>query len=308
MNRVREQIACSDDLVASCTQGRPVSVAILDTGISNHPDFQDRILAFRDFIYNKKQLYDDSGHGTHVAGCIGSDGRMSMGRYKGVHPKCNFIVGKVLNSEGDGSLRDMIEGFLWVLENAENYNIRIVNISVGVTEAMEPELLKKMLFLVEKAWEQNILVICAAGNSGPKPMSISPLGTGTHVITVGCHEGGYFGAREDICEKYSGRGPSPYAIKKPDLVAPGTDIISCNARFSAANRRHSTYAYIKKSGTSMSTPIVSGAAALLFQKNPQINCEEAKRRLVYSASDLGEPWTKQGWGMLNVARLLLPMP
>lgn len=308
MNRVREQIECIDELVADCTKGMPVSVAILDTGISNHPDFQNRILAFRDFIYGKNMPYDDSGHGTHVAGCIGGDGKMSMGRYKGIHPKCNFIIGKVLNSEGDGSLKDMIEGFEWILASALKYNIRVINISVGVTEAMEPELLKKMLLLVEEAWKNDILVVCAAGNSGPKPMSISPLGTGTHVITVGCHDGGYFGAREDICEKYSGRGPSPYAIKKPDLVAPGTDIISCNAKFSPANRRHHTYAYTKKSGTSMSTPIVSGAAALLFQKNPQIDCEEAKRRLAYSASDLGEPWTKQGWGMLNVKRLFVRMP
>lgn len=303
MYRVRKQIECTDEMYPQIID-EPVGVAVLDTGISNHPDFQNRIIDFRDFVHNGKKIYDDCGHGTHVAGCIGGDGRVSNGKYRGIHPKCNFIIGKVLNSEGDGNLSDMIHGFRWVLDCAEAYNICVINISVGVTSVKEPELLQAMLELVEEAWNRNILVICAAGNTGPKPMTLSPLGAGKHIITVGCHDGGYFGNRKDICESYSGRGPSKFAIKKPDLVAPGTDIISCNARYTMRNRNFRVEPYIKKSGTSMATPIVTGAAALLIQKCGRLACEEIKRRMVYSAVDLKEPWTKQGWGMVNVRRML----
>lgn len=307
MNRVRKQIECTDELLDECMKKNTMSVgvAVLDTGISDsHPDFKDRILDFRDFVQNRKRIYDDSGHGTHVAGCVGGDGRTSGGTYKGVHPKCRFLIGKVLNAEGDGNLSDMIKGFEWVLDCASRYNICVINISVGVTSTMEPELLEVMLGLVEEAWKRDILVVCAAGNSGPKPMSLSPLGTGKHIITVGCHDGGYFGDKEGNCERYSGRGPSPFAIKKPDLVAPGTDIVSCNAKYQIGSKRYYNMPYIKKSGTSMATPIVTGAAALLIQKYGRMECEEIKRRLVYSAMDLNEPWTKQGWGMLNVRRLI----
>ncbi len=302
MNRVRMQIECTDDLLPD-GKNIPVGIAVLDTGIANHPDFRNRIIDFYDFIYGKKYLYDDSGHGTHVAGCIGGDGRMSGGKYRGIHPKCNFIVGKVLNANGEGNLEDMVSGLEWILQCAERYHIRVVNISVGVTDTKEKELLKKMFELIEEAWKRNILIVCAAGNTGPKPMSVSLLGAGKHIISVGCHDGDYFKNKEGTCELYSGRGPSPFAIKKPDLVAPGTDIVSCNAAYRTGNRRNSV-PYVKKSGTSMSTPIVTGAVALLIQKYGKMECEEIKRRLVYSAIDLKEPWTKQGWGMLNVRRLL----
>ena len=134
-------------------------------------------------------------------------------------------------------------------------------------------------------------------------MSISPIGASKKIITVGCHDGGYFGERESLCEKYSGRGPSEYAIKKPDIVAPGTDIISCCHR---CRKFYYGYkdAYIKKSGTSMATPMVAGAAALLLQIYPMLTNEMVKSRLIYTATDLKEPWSKQGWGMIHVNKLL----
>lgn len=302
MNRVRKQIECTDTLLP-VKSDVPVGVAVLDTGIANHPDFRNRIVDFYDFINGKRYLYDDSGHGTHVAGCIGGDGYLSGGKYRGIHPRCNFVVGKVLNATGEGNMSDMVNGLEWILRCADKYNIRTVNISVGVTDTKEKELLKRMFELIEEAWARDILIVCAAGNTGPKPMTISLLGAGKHIISVGCHDGDYFKNKEGTCELYSARGPSPYEIKKPDLVAPGTDIVSCNAAYRFGNRRHGA-AYIKKSGTSMSTPVVTGAVALLIQKYEDMGCDEIKRRLVYSAVDLKEPWTKQGWGMLNVRRLL----
>ena len=91
--------------------------------------------------------------------------------------------------------------------------------------------------------------------------------------------------------------------RKPDLVAPGTDVISCNVKWQNGFRGSFRNAYIKKSGTSMATPVVSGAAALFLQKYPYSNNEQVKRKMIYSARDLGDSWNKPGWGMLDIGRL-----
>lgn len=302
MLRVRQQIGCSDRLIASCGSAG-ITIAILDTGVAAHPDFEHRLVAFRDFVNHRDKPYDDSGHGTHVAGCMCGSGRVSEGKYKGIAPCSRLVAGKVLDSKGDGVIENMMQGIIWVLEKQKEYDIRILNISIGIGENAEKDRMDRLLALVDEAWERGIIVICAAGNLGPKPMSISPIGARRQVITVGCHEDGYFGNREHLCESYSGRGPSPYAIKKPDVVAPGTDIISCNARI---EKRGSYYrnAYTAKSGTSMATPIISGAAALLLQKYPFYTNEQVKQRIQHTARDLKEPWNKQGWGMIQIDRLL----
>lgn len=294
MYRVRNQLGCSDLIQQSC-KGEPVTVAVLDTGIYQHPDLAGRIIDFQDFVNNRDRMYDDSGHGTHVAGCIGGNGYMSNGKYKGIAPRCRFCIGKILDRNGDGSIEGMYKGLLWVMQNRLRHHIRVLNISVGIGESGERKKLAELLGLLEAIWKAGVVVVCAAGNAGPGNGSISPLGNSRMVITVGCHEGGYFGKRKDLCENYSGRGDASMLIRKPDVVAPGTDIKSCNSR--ADN-------YVIKSGTSMATPIVSGAAALLLQKYPYLNNSQVKRRIIYSARDLGDSWNKQGWGMLDIGRLL----
>ncbi len=294
MYRVRKQLGCSDSLQQSC-RGNSVTVAVLDTGIYRHPDFMGRIIGFQDFVNYQSIVYDDSGHGTHVAGCIGGSGAASGGRYKGIAPRSLLLVGKILDKEGEGSIDSMYHGLLWILENRLRYRIRILNISVGIGQSREEKHLDEVVGLLEAVWDAGIVVICAAGNSGPDSGTISPLGKSRKVITVGCHEGGYFGKREDLCENYSGRGEDELRHGKPDIVAPGTDIISCA---NTGNR------YAKKSGTSMATPIVAGAAALLLQKYPYLNNEQVKRKIIYSAKDLGEAWNKQGFGMLDIENLL----
>ena len=102
-------------------------------GIGNHPDLSGRIDAFYDFLHGERNAYDDSGHGTHVAGCIGGSGKASGGMYKGICPWCRLIVGKVLDRNGDGNMDDMYRGVEWVLENKERYHIRVLNISIGLS-------------------------------------------------------------------------------------------------------------------------------------------------------------------------------
>lgn len=302
MLRVRKQLGCTEELIRSCGK-KGVTIAVLDTGIAPHPDFDNRIIAFQDFVNGKKMVYDDSGHGTHVAGCMSGSGKVSDGLYKGIAPESLLVVGKVLNYNGDGVIDHMAAGIKWVLENKDIYDIRILNISIGMGCVRDVARMEELLSLVDTAWEEGLTVVCAAGNNGPASMTLSPIGARRRVITVSCHEGGYFGESDHLCENYSSRGPSPYDMRKPDIVAPGTDIISCNAFMEKRGRRYLN-AYTKKSGTSMATPIVSGALALCLQKYPDYSNEQLKRRLQNTARDLKEPWCKQGYGMVDINSLL----
>lgn len=135
------------------------------------------------------------------------------------------------------------------------------------------------------------MVVCAAGNKGPGENTLSAIGTGERVIMVGCHDGSYRRGDPGSCSLYSGRGQEGSRIRKPDLVAPGTDIMSCNAYWQKGRRPEY---YTVKSGTSMATPIVTGCAALLLQKEPYLSNDRVRERLIYSARDLGAPWNQQG--------------
>lgn len=308
MQRVRVQVACPK--TDSMFDGeKTVTIGYLDTGIKRHPDFSERIVAFRDFVNSRTQAYDDSGHGTHVCGIAAGDGNLSGGKYCGIAPFSRIVMGKVLDENGDGLVDQMIAGLDWMMEIQKKYQIKIINISVGIGNLKDKKKQQDLVNKVEKAYENGMLVVCAAGNLGPKRGSLSPLGVSRKVLTVGCHDGEYFKDYENRCETYSGRGPGVDTIKKPDIVAPGTEIISCNAFCYYKKQKHSglsSYqnAYISKSGTSMATAIVSAGAALLWLKYPDLTNEQIKRKLLYSATDLGEPWTKQGWGMINIEKAL----
>ena len=302
MYRVRKIVYCNEAHERHW-YGNGMSVAILDSGIYPHVDFGNRIVSFRDFVNHSREVYDDNGHGSHIAGIVGSSGRASHGKYCGMAPECSFFIGKVLDYEGNGNMADILEGIDWVIANRDRYRIRILNVSVGTTAKIQREEDYCLVEAVERAWEAGIVVVAAAGNNGPKEGTISPLGCSRRVITVGCHEGGYFGARKDLCENFSGRGSRSILYRKPDVVAPGTDIISCNISWKGSDRAGYRNAYTKKSGTSMATPVVSGAAALFLQKYPHMNNDQVKRKMIYSAYDMGDDWNKQGWGMLDVERM-----
>ncbi len=302
MDRVKRQLGCSDRIQYDVA-AKEVCVAVLDTGICNHPDFEDRIVAFYDFVNDRQRAYDDSGHGTHVTGCIGGSGRLSGGRFSGIAPTCRLCIGKVLDEKGEGSIESMYQALLWVLENRLRYRIRVLNISVGIGESGERERMEALTSLLDMVCDQGVVVVCAAGNKGPGEGSLSPLGESRRVITVGCHEGGYFGARKDLCENYSGRGGKALPYRKPDIVAPGTDVMSCSVKWHRDRRGRYRDSYMRKSGTSMATPIVSGAAALFLQKFPYASSEQVKRQMIYTARDLGEDWHKQGWGMLDIEKM-----
>lgn len=282
--------------------GKGIGVAILDTGIYLHPDFQDRVAAFQDFVGRRSLPYDDNSHGTHIAGVIGGRSFSTGGRYDGMAPGCRLIMVKVLDSKGDGTVANVLAGLRWIRAYREQYNIRIVNISVG--SACKPGTGENSTLVrgVDAAWDAGLVVVVAAGNEGPGPMSITTPGISRKVITVGCSDDykSVEVAGNRIVD-YSGRGPTASCICKPDLVAPGSNIVSCNAL-----ARRGGNLYTRKSGTSMATPIVSGAIALLLEKEPELTNRDVKLRLLSACDDCGLSRNQQGHGRLNVKKLLTP--
>lgn len=302
MQRVRTQIEAQWEPQEPWMQ-LGTTIAVLDTGIGRHPDLSGKLLAFRDFVNNRNLMYDNNGHGTHVCGILCGDGALSEGKYRGMAPASRLVVGKVLDDHGDGMTENMLEGLDWVMENRLRYGIRILNISVGIGNLNQLGKERALRERIEAVWDSGIVVVCAAGNKGPENGTISAIGGSCKVITVGCHDGVYGKGNPKRCETYSGRGNPDALYRKPDLVAPGTDVISCNVNYQRIHGKIHN-AYISKCGTSMATPIVSGAVALLLQKYPWMDNESVRQKLTYTATDLGEPWNLQGWGMVNVKRLL----
>lgn len=293
--------------------GRGIGIVCFDTGLTvGHPDFSytEKIVNFVDCVNGKISCYDDNGHGTHVAGIASGTGIASRGLYSGVAPESKLIILKILNHKGNGNISDVLKGIEWVLKNRVKYNIRVANISIGTgKEEMEGEN-STLVKGVNTLWEAGIVVCVAAGNNGPSPGSIGAPGNSRKVITVGaCDDDQEVWINGKSIKNYSGRGPTKKCIKKPDFVAPGSNIVSCNARFShripfQKGKTSPNGYYTVKSGTSMATPMVSGAVALLLEKYPDMTNREVKIRLKQSAKDLGYKHEIQGWGQLNIKDLL----
>lgn len=296
MNRVRKKVS-HEYAVAKGYSGNGVGIAIFDTGIYMHTDLCDQIVAMKDLVNNKEEIYDDNGHGTHVAGIIAGNGKKSCGLYSGIAPKASIIAYKILDEKGNGNMERAIKGIYDCIEKKNRYGIRIINFSMGMGKNVEKENKNRLLEALERAWDSGITVVCAAGNSGPKAGSITPPGNLRKIITVGAMDDEERSSSGTTLQGgYSGRGPTMSCIVKPEVVAPGTDVMSCN------NKNYPDY--VIKSGTSMSTPVVSGAVALLIEKYPDITPKDIKLRLYYTCDNLYMDKNYQGWGCLNIRRFL----
>lgn len=228
---------------------------------------------------------------------------LSNGKYAGIAPKCNFVIAKALDHQGDGNIPEVIQALRWIREMKNKYRIRVLNLSFGTNGAPGEVDITELVNEVEKVWDAGIVVVTAAGNGGPLPGSIPAPGNNRKVITIG--------ASDDMIEvevqgrvkkNYSGRGPTHECIKKPDLVAPASNITSCNtlksSRFVRGQR------YTAKSGTSMATPMVTGAALLLLGKYQSLTPKDVKMRLRETAKNIGLPEQVQGCGILDIKNLL----
>ena len=294
MNRVRSVVHCEAAHQKKIC-GRGVGIAVIDTGLSLHPDYRSRITGWLDTMRGRLTPYDDCGHGSHVAGIAAGSGMRSKGIYTGIAPEADLVGIKVLDQKGNGHIPQIMRGMDWILREKERLHIRIVNISIGAGNNRifpeESSFVKK----VDELWDAGIVVVAAAGNKGPGPMTICAPGNSRKIITVGSYDAGI--QKRAV---RSGAGPTSACIKKPDVVAPGFHIISC----SSYDTGPGTAAYQQKSGTSMSTPVVSGAIALLLCRYPDMTPREVKIRLKNTCRDLHLPHEKQGWGMLDIPSLL----
>ncbi|GFI61021.1 serine protease AprX [Clostridiales bacterium] len=262
-------------LDADCAQslgytGKGVGIAVLDTGLSPLEDFllpENRISVFKDFIGDFTHCYDNNGHGTHVCGIVCGSGFLSGGRYHGIAPKANLIVLKILDKMGRGSTAAALRAIQWVMENKSKYNIRIVNMSVGTSDRSINSALVSAMY---QAWDSGICIIAADGNMGSGNISIAAAGRSKKIITVGSYENTAYDC---------------------DITAPGVDIVSCmspNYSFSFHGRSRKKAIgrnYIMMSGTSMATPMVSGAAALLIEKRPSLSPNNIKSLLINSSGE-----------------------
>lgn len=272
--------------------GQGILVAVLDTGIYPHSDLQGRIRGFRDYIRQRQQPYDDNGHGTHISGIIGAGGK---GAVHGVAPGCYLQGYKVLDKNGNGKILDICQAVEDIMKYNQNHaqKIRVINISVGMRERVRPELQQRLLQSVEQAWDQGIVVLAAAGNNGPGENTVTSPGVSKKIITVGSLD--TINERKREPSLYSGRGPTESCVVKPEILMPGTDIISCGTRPGT---------YIRKSGTSMAVPVVSGMIALLLCKYPAMMPNEVKLQLYRSADHSGIDESFKCWGTVDLQRLL----
>lgn len=261
-------------------------------GMAAHPDLKGRILEFYDCVNGRGGMYDDSGHGTHVGGILAGDGRLSKGEYAGIAPEADLVIVKVLDSKGEGSVEQILEGIQWICRNHGRYGIRIANVSVGAKQGLDEKKEQDLIEAVEMLWDLGITVVVSAGNQGPKTGSIAVPGNSRKVITVGALD------EPGMKNACSGVGPTDHCIVKPELVAPGYHVASCNSRYFKTK-----IPYVRKSGTSMATPAVSGAAALFLSKYPEARNVEVKLQF-RKACERREGDEDKGWGCLRIDRLL----
>lgn len=254
--------------------GRDVCIAFLDTGICPLADFiypEKRIIAFHDFVNGLKEPYDDNGHGTHVCGIASSNGFLSNGKYRGVAPQSNIISLKILDEAGHGNAAAALDAINWIHRNYRKYSIRVVNMSIGT---VDKNISSSLIMACTALFNDGIIVCAASGNENSS--TITSPGICPNVITVGSWE-------ENRRFRINMGGKVYY---KPDIFAPSENIVSCRSlsfSFDSPKREESLAVdsnYIRMSGTSMATPMVSGTCALMLQNNPQLTPTQIKRAIM----------------------------
>lgn len=271
--------------------GTGVTVAILDTGIdTDHPDLAGKVLEGRNFT-NSPGTGDKAGHGTHVASTVAGSGAASDGLRKGVAPGASLLNGKVLGDDGSGQLSWVIDGMTWAAQSGA----RVISMSLGAmaTDGTDPlsEAVNRL------SMDTGALFVIAAGNSGPSDFTVSTPGAAEAALTVGAVD------RLDELAYFSSRGPrlGDYAIK-PEITAPGVRIVAARAAGNAMGLPVDDY-YQAMSGTSMATPHVAGAAAILAQRFPHWSGQEIKAALISSAvPNPGLTVFQQGGGRVDISR------
>jgi serine protease AprX len=324
--------------------GAGITVAVLDSGISPHPDLAGRIAASVDMLAGGVSVppSDPYGHGTHVAGIVAGSGATSGGRYRGMAPGARLVSVRVLDATGAGRTSDVIAGLQWVRQNRAAYGIRVAVLSLG-HPVQEPASVDPLVSAVEALESAGVVVVCSAGNYGRNGnFTVTSPGTSPSALTVGAlTDWSTYTNGDDLVSSYSSRGPTLFDhLAKPDLLAPGNRVVSLRVPGSALDTQHpelrvdegaggqaepvavgrtaSTGAmtrgqahfpapvdYFELSGTSMAAPMVAGAAALMLEARPGLTPDSVKARLMQSAGKApGSDPYARGAGRLDVVAAL----
>lgn len=283
--------------------GKNITVAIIDSGIYSSDDLIkpfNRIIAFKDFVNGSNIPYDDNGHGTAIAGIIGGNGFMSKGVYKGIAPECNIVGIKVLDKYGNADVENVINAINWVCENKTKYNIKILNMSLGIRNNNEME--KPLKDSIDRAINDNILVISSVGNKIDANDMYMPAEF-PEVLAVGSIEDVTIEKSNNYKLAYfSDYWNSENGESKPDLLAPGNLILSLqsNVLFNPTqqNDMSMNVSYTISSGTSEAAAVVSGVAAVLMQEYPNENSYLIKNLILDNCIKIKCDTDAQGRGFL----------
>ncbi|GGU22695.1 S8 family peptidase [Streptomyces daghestanicus] len=275
--------------------GKGVKIAVLDTGIdATHPDLKDQVVAAKNFSVSPDAT-DKFGHGTHVASIAAGTGAKAGGKYKGVAPGAQLLNGKVLSDDGYGDDSGILAGMEWAAAQGAD----IVNLSLGGGDTPEVDPLEAEVNKLSA--EKGILFAIAAGNEGEYgDRSIGSPGSAAAALTVGAVDD------KDALASFSSTGPGLDGQIKPDVTAPGVDITAASAKGSviAQEEGENPAGYVTISGTSMATPHVAGAAALLKQQHPEWTYAELKGALTASAKGGAYTPFQQGAGRIQVDKAI----
>jgi serine protease AprX len=277
-------------------QGAGIGVAVIDSGIAPHSAIGSRVVARVNLVSSEPGVTGDPfGHGTHVAGMIGGAGsaasRVTTAYTGGSAPAVRFIDVRVLGRTGTGYTSDVLAGIDWAIANRQKYGIRVINLSLGhpVAESYKTD---PLCIAVERAVKAGIVVVVSAGNygltaTGQKVLGgITSPGNAPSVITVGALDTkGTIDRSDDEVAPYSSRGPSAIDLNvKPDVVAPGTRIVSLESAGSYLATQYPAWhvagsannGYLRLSGSSMAAGVVSGGVALLLNAEPSMTPAQVK--------------------------------
>ncbi|MGH3353912.1 MAG: S8 family peptidase [Nocardioides sp.] len=274
--------------------GTGMKVGVLDTGIDqNHPDVADKIVASKNFSSNDS-VQDGHGHGTHVASIAAGTGAASDGLRKGVAPGASLVIGKVMDDSGSGANSDIIAGMEWAVGEGD---ADVINMSLGggYTDGTDP----MSLAVNELTEEHGVLFVVSAGNDGPRSSTLTAPATADAALTVGAVD------KEHELAYFSSRGPrlGDFAIK-PEITAPGVGIQAARASGTSMGSPVDDF-YTSTSGTSMASPHVAGAVALLKQEHPDWTPAQLKSALVNSATpNSSDSVFEQGGGELDLAQAM----
>jgi serine protease AprX len=296
--------------------GAGVTIAMLDSGLWQAPsqNYGTRVLATIDVTNGGSQTVtgDPYGHGTHITS-IAAGGAINLsGNYLSIAPRANLVVVRAFNGEGEGRYIDVISGLDWIVANRKKYNIRVVNLSFGAT----PESFywnDPLNQAVMTAWQAGIVVVAAAGNSGPSPMTIEVPGNVPYIITVGALTDNYtpYNLSDDRLASFSSAGPTYEGFVKPEVIAPGGHMVaSMSSQSYLANIDPGSMAptaqMFTMSGTSMAAAVTTGVVALMLQSDPSLTPDNVKCHLLASAraavnqsGTLAYSVFEQGAGLIN---------